>query len=65
MMKTVLRLLRENGAVLLRQKKHCIYKLSNGQIWVTPRTASDWRSWRNNLAGLKRVLHFDVGNAMQ
>jgi hypothetical protein len=49
-------LLHKNGAELLRQKRHFVFRLRNGQRWVTPKTPGDSRSWRNNLSDLKRTL---------
>ena len=55
----VKRLLKENGAVLIRHRKHLIYKLSSGAIFVQANTPSDVRSDENNLRDLRKLL----GNA--
>ncbi len=52
----VMTLLHKNGAELLRQKRHFVFRLRSGRRWITPKTPSDSRSWRNNLADLKRTL---------
>lgn len=64
MMRTVLCLLHERGAILLRHERHHVYRLPIGQKWVMPKTASDWQAWKN-MVGLKRVLHFDFGSALR
>ena len=53
-------LLRDNGAQLIRQKKHRIYKLSNGAQLVMSSTPSDVRVSRKRLTDLKHIL---VGRA--
>lgn len=50
------RLLDEHGAVLLRDDKHRIYRLPNGQKFTSPKTPSDHRSMRNNLSSLRHAL---------
>jgi hypothetical protein len=52
----VLMILQEAGAVLVRQRKHKIFRFQDGLIWVLPKTPSDTRAWKNNLAGLRRRL---------
>jgi len=52
----VSRLLTASGAVLVRSNGHRIYRFPDGTNWVTPNTPSDWRSWKNNLADLRRRL---------
>jgi hypothetical protein len=50
------RLLDENGAVLVRQNKHKVYKFPNGREVVMSSTPSDWRASRKKLAFLRRML---------
>lgn len=50
------RLLKNDGAVLLRKNKHQIWKLSTGQRFVCPVSGSDCRGARNALASLKKCL---------
>lgn len=49
-------LLKEHGAVLDRTKKHRVWKLPDGRIWVQGSTPSDVRAARNNLAQLRKML---------
>lgn len=50
------RLLKQDGAQLLRKKKHAVYRLSNGKNFVLPSTGSDSRGSRNALKGLENLL---------
>jgi len=43
----------EEHAVLVRDKNHLVFRLSDGQTFVRSKTPSDYRSDRNNLAELK------------
>lgn len=52
----VFRLLRANGATLLRSKKHLVYALPDGQRHTAPSTPSDPRAWKNNLSHLRIKL---------
>jgi hypothetical protein len=53
----VSRLLNESGAVLVRQSKHLVYRLPNGQNFVAAKTSSDpGRAAKNNLSQLRRAL---------
>jgi hypothetical protein len=49
-------LLSEHGYELVRQRKHKVFRRSDGKIWVLPKTPSDFRSLSNNLANLKKEL---------
>lgn len=50
-------LLREHNAVLIRQKNHLVYRLPNGQNFVTAKTPGDPDiAARNNVHHLRRVL---------
>lgn len=52
----VTRLLKEVGAVLLRERKHEVWLLPNGQRFVRAISPSDYRSGLNNLSDLKKAL---------
>ncbi len=52
----VVHLLDIGGAVLVRSNGHRVYRFPDGTNWVTPSTPSDCRSWKNNLADLRRRL---------
>ena len=52
----VTRLLEQSGAVLVRHKKHLVYRLPNGTTYTRAKTASDNRAERNNLTTLRRAL---------
>lgn len=49
-------MLRRSGAVLLRHKKHFVYKLPDGKRFVTSKTPSDWMSELNAIKRLERML---------
>jgi hypothetical protein len=49
-------LLNEAGAVLISTKKHKVYKLRNGQIFVQSGPPSDRRAEANQLCLLRRML---------
>jgi hypothetical protein len=49
-------LLQRHKFVLVSAKNHKKYQNSEGQIFITAQTPSDWRSWRNAIAALKRVI---------
>lgn len=56
------RLLKER-AVLVRQNKHLVYRLPNGQNFVVAKTSSDpVRAARNSLSDLRRALGIERGN---
>lgn len=48
--------LKRVGAVLIRWKKHDVYRLPNGRKFTLAKTASDPRSEQNHLADLRREL---------
>ena len=50
------RLLKESGAVLIRNHKHEVWQLPNGKKFVRAKTPSDKDSARNNLSDLKHAL---------
>lgn len=53
----VTRLLKDHHAVLVRQNKHLVYRLPNGQNFVVAKTSSDPdRAAKNNLSDLRRAL---------
>lgn len=54
---TISSLLQSHGAVLVRQRKHMVYKFPDGRIFVQPSTPSDSKSGgKNALAALKNFL---------
>lgn len=50
------KLLRASGAVLVRTRKHRVYRLPNGRNYVIAATASDRRAQANQVAELRRQL---------
>lgn len=51
------RLLKDHNAVLVRQNKHLVYRLANGQNFVVAKTSSDPdRAAKNNLSELRHAL---------
>lgn len=50
------RLLKANGATLVRQGNHLVHELPSGIKFVTSKTPSDTRTPKNELARLKRLL---------
>jgi hypothetical protein len=44
------------GAELVRQKHHNVYRLPDGRSFVQSRTPSDWRSSRQSLTQLRKLL---------
>lgn len=51
------RLLEQSGAVLVRHKKHLVYRLPNGNNFVVAKTTSDpARAAKNNLSTLRNAL---------
>ena len=48
--------LKRVGAVLIRWKKHDVYRLPNGRKFTLAKTASDPRSEKNHFADLRRAL---------
>jgi hypothetical protein len=53
----VTRLLKDHHAVLVRQNKHLVYRLPNGQNFVVAKTSSDPdRAAKNNLSDLRHAL---------
>ena len=52
----VLRLLNENGAVLVRHRKHQVYQFPDGRNFVFGTSPSDANSWKHSLSNLKRLL---------
>jgi len=49
-------ILKRDGATCVRQKKHYVYTLSNGETFVLSKTPSAYRSYANHLAELKGML---------
>lgn len=54
--KSIVGLLRQHGAVLVRQAKHKIWKLPNGRNYVESSTPSAQNSDLNHLSDLRRAL---------
>jgi hypothetical protein len=52
----VTRLLRDSGAVLIRENNHEVYRLPNGKNFVKAKTGSDHRGALNSLSDLRRTL---------
>jgi hypothetical protein len=52
----IFRLLEEHRAEVIRKSKREIYRLRNGQLFVTGTQRGAERCWRNRLALLKRML---------
>jgi hypothetical protein len=50
------RLLTDSGAVLVRQKKHRVYRLPNGHNFISPKTPGDYRTAANQLSNLRHAL---------
>ncbi len=50
------RMLKEHGAVLVRDSNHPVYRLPNGQTFVASKSPSDHRSTINALTDLRRAL---------
>lgn len=44
------------GAVLVRETGHRIYRLPTGQLFVTGKTVSDQRAYKNAMSTLRRLL---------
>lgn len=55
-MKAIRGELKRAGAVLIRWKKHDVYRLPNGRKFTLAKTASDQRSEQNHLTDLRRAL---------
>ena len=49
------RALAEAGARLERCRKHLVYRLPNGRIFVTPKSPSDTRGEENALRELRKL----------
>ena len=54
--KEIDRLLEQSGAVLVRHKKHLVYRLPSGTTYTRAKTASDHRAERNSLGILRHAL---------
>lgn len=50
------RLLKNDGAVLKRDRKHLVWELANGKNFVQSKTPSDSHTSRNQLSELRRLL---------
>jgi hypothetical protein len=54
--KELRKMLKECGAVLVRDKNHQVWRLKNGKNFVCPKTPSDWRVAKNNIRDLRKAL---------
>jgi hypothetical protein len=61
----VFTILNNVGAVLVRQRKHKIFRFPSGLIWVVPCSPSDSRAWMNNLASRRRHLAVRTSRPVQ
>lgn len=50
------RALKLAGEVLLRQRKHQIWRLPDGRNYIIATTPGDWRAEQNQLTDLRRML---------
>lgn len=57
-------LLEQSGAVLVRHKKHLVYRLPNGRSYTCASTPSDWRAVLNQITQLKRLLGAEIPGAL-
>lgn len=53
--RTMVRVLKDLGAVIHRQGKHELWRLPSGALFVVPRSPSDGRALKNMEASLRRV----------
>lgn len=56
----VSRLLKEHRAVLVRTKRHQVYRFPNGRVFTMASTPSDFRAAANQLTDLRRTLGIDT-----
>jgi hypothetical protein len=54
--KEIFRLLKEHRAELVRKNKHEVYRLPNGQLFLTGTKHRDERGWRDRLVLLRKML---------
>jgi hypothetical protein len=54
--KVLKKMLKDSGAVLVRRKRHAIWRLPNGKNFVAPKTPSDHRVAQNNIRDLNKLL---------
>lgn len=57
------RLLALGGFVLVREKRHKIFRNSRGHIFVVACSPSDVRAIRNSLARLRRIVDASLGES--
>ena len=48
--------LKRIGAVLIRQKRHQVWRLPDGRNYVMAQTPSDWRAQQKQISVLRRML---------
>ena len=58
MPKELKKLMKKNDFVIHRDKKHLIWKHTDGAIIVTPKTPSDHRAIKNIMRDIKREVGF-------
>jgi len=58
---TIQQQLKRCGAVLVRQRKHQIWRLPNGRNFVMAATPSDWRAAQKQIHDLRRLLRVKGG----
>jgi hypothetical protein len=61
----VMQLLKDNGAVLVRHRKHQVYRFPDGRTFVFGTSPSDADSWKHCLSNLKRLLRRGAGVARE
>lgn len=49
-------MLKDLGAVLVRTKKHDVYRLPNGQMVTLAHSASDHRAEKNQIRDIRRAM---------
>ena len=53
---TITEELKRIGAVLIRQKRHQVWRLPDGRNYVMAKTPSDWRAQQKQISALRRML---------
>jgi predicted RNA binding protein YcfA (HicA-like mRNA interferase family) len=56
MQKELIRMAKKHGFVLVRQKKHFVFKHYSGVVFVCSKTASDRRAFCNIKKEMERIL---------
>jgi predicted RNA binding protein YcfA (HicA-like mRNA interferase family) len=63
MSRTLKKLLRDSGFVLLRQNLHMVWRHPSGRNFITAKTPSDRRDEKNVRSELRRFLRAQGANA--